>query len=54
MIKKLLNIALCLCFLASVEVKAQDTCRVALMVPLYLEQVDEEFFNAEPDRKSVV
>ena len=41
MIKRLLNIALCLCFLASAEVKAQDTCHVALMVPLYLEQVDE-------------
>ena len=41
MIKRLLNILLCLCFLASAEVKAQDTCHVALMVPLYLEQVDE-------------
>lgn len=49
MLKKLLNIVLCLCFLASAEVKAQDTCRVALMVPLYLEQVDEaKTLNAKP------
>ena len=48
MIKKLLNIAICLFLLASMEVKAQDTCRVALMVPLYLEQVDETFVDAEP------
>ena len=53
MIKRLLNIALCLCFLASAEVKAQDTCHVALMVPLYLEQVDEEFFEAEPSNKTL-
>lgn len=53
MIKKLLNIVLCLCFLASVEVKAQDTCHVALMVPLYLEQVDETFFEAEPSNKTL-
>lgn len=44
---------LCLCFLASAEVKAQDTCRVALMVPLYLEQVDETFFDAEPSNKTL-
>ena len=54
MIKKLLNIVLCLCFLASVEVKAQDTCHVALMVPLYLEQVDEDFYNAEPSNKTLL
>lgn len=54
MIKRLLNIALCLCFLASAEVKAQDTCRVALMVPLYLEQVDESFFEAEPSTKMLL
>ena len=54
MIKRLLNIALCLCFLASAEVKAQDTCRVALMVPLYLEQVDEAFFEAEPSTKALL
>lgn len=53
MIKKLLNIAICLCFLASAEVKAQDTCHVALMVPLYLEQVDEAFYDAEPTIKSL-
>ena len=54
MTRKLLNIAFCLCLLASVEVKAQDTCRVALMVPLYLEQVDETFFNAEPSNKTLL
>ena len=54
MTRKLLNIALCLCFLASVKVKAQDTCHVALMVPLYLEQVDETFFNAEPSNKTLL
>lgn len=48
MIKKLLNIALCLFVLASSEVRAQDTCRVALMVPLYLEQVDQAFIETEP------
>ena len=49
MLKKLINIVLCLCFLASAEVKAQDTCRVALMVPLYLEQVDAaKTLNAKP------
>ena len=52
MIKKFLNIAICLVLLASTEVRAQqDTCRVALMVPLYLEQVDQEFWNAEPSNK---
>ena len=54
MIKKLLNIAICLYFLASAEVKAQDTCHVALMVPLYLEQVDEAFFEAEPSNKTLL
>ena len=54
MIKRLINIVLCLCFLTSVEVKAQDTCHVALMVPLYLEQVDEEFYNAEPSNKTLL
>ena len=54
MIKRLLNIALCLCFLASAEVKAQDTCHVALMVPLYLEQVDTEFFESEPSNKTLL
>lgn len=54
MIKRLINIVLCLCFLASVEVKAQDTCHVALMVPLYLEQVDEAFFEAEPSNKTLL
>lgn len=53
MIKKIINIAVCLCFLASAEVKAQDTCRVALMVPLYLEQVTEEFYEAEPSNKTL-
>ena len=49
MVKKLLNITLCLFFLTSAEVKAQDTCRVALMVPLYLEQVDgAKALNAKP------
>ena len=54
MIKKLLNIALCLCFLAPAEVKAQDTCHVALMVPLYLEQVDEAFYTSEPSNKTLL
>lgn len=54
MIKRLLNIALCLCFLASAEVKAQDTCHVALMMPLYLEQVDDAFFEAEPSTKALL
>lgn len=49
MIKKILNIAVLLYFLATTEVKAQDTCRVALMVPLYLEQVDDaQSLNAKP------
>ena len=44
MTKKIINIAFCLILLASVKIKAQnDTYRVALMVPLYLEQVTEEF-----------
>lgn len=54
MIKKLLNIAICLCFLASAEVRAQETYRVALMVPLYLEQVDEAFYEAEPSNKTLL
>ena len=54
MIKKILNIAISLCFLASAEVKAQDTCRVALMVPLYLEQIDEAFWEAEPSNKTLL
>ena len=53
MFKKLLNIAICLIVLASSEVRAQDTCRVALMVPLYLEQVDQAFFEAEPSNKTL-
>jgi len=54
MLKKLLNIAICLIVLASSEVRAQDTCRVALMVPLYLEQVDQEFWNADPSNKMLL
>ena len=54
MIKKILNIALCLCFLTFTKVEAQDTCHVALMVPLYLEQVDEAFFEAEPSNKTLL
>ena len=54
MFKRLLNIAICLFVLASAEVKAQqDTCRVALMVPLYLEQVDQTFLGAEPSNKTL-
>ncbi len=30
-----------------------DTCRVALMVPLYLEQVDRDFFDAEPSNRTL-
>lgn len=54
MIKKLLAFVTCLCFLASVDVKAQDTCRVALMVPLYLEQVNHEFWEEEPSNKTLL
>ena len=54
MFKKLLNIAICLIVLASSEVRAQDTCHVALMVPLYLEQVDEAFYEAEPSSKALL
>ena len=55
MIKRIINIALCLILLASAEVKAQnDTYRVALMVPLYLEQVDEAFYEAEPSNKTLL
>ena len=53
MIKKLFCFVFCLILLASTEVKAQDTCHVALMVPLYLEQVDEAFFEAEPSNKTL-
>ena len=51
--KKLFNILICLCLLASVEVKAQDF-RVALMMPLYLEQVDGEFMASEPSNKMLL
>lgn len=54
MIKKILNIAFCLILLASAEVKAQETYRVALMVPLYLEQVDEDFYDSEPSSKTLL
>lgn len=54
MTKKILNIAICLCFLTFTKVKAQDTCHVALMVPLYLEQVTEEFYEAEPSNKTLL
>ena len=54
MVKRLLNIAICLILLASTEVKAQDTCHVALMVPLYLEQVDQAFYDAEPSNKTLL
>ena len=54
MIKKLINIAICLILLASAEVRAQETYRVALMVPLYLEQVDEAFYEAEPSNKMLL
>lgn len=55
MIRKLLNIAFCLILLASTKIKAQnDTYRVALMVPLYLEQVDEAFYEADPSNKTLL
>ena len=54
MTKKILNIAICLCLLTFTKVKAQDTCHVALMVPLYLEQVTEEFYEAEPSNKTLL
>lgn len=54
MIKKIIHIALCLILLASAEVRAQETYRVALMVPLYLEQVDEAFYEAEPSNKTLL
>ena len=37
--------------LASAEVKAQEAYRVALMTPLYLEQVDGQFLSAAPSNK---
>jgi ABC-type branched-subunit amino acid transport system substrate-binding protein len=40
--------------LASAEVKAQDEYRVALMVPLYLEQVDGQFMTSEPSNKTLL
>ena len=46
MIKKLLNIAICLIFLTPSTVQAQqEPYRVALMVPLYLDQVDDAFLG---------
>ena len=51
MLKKLFNILICLCLLASAEVKAQEAYRVALMTPLYLEQVDGQFLSATPSNK---
>ena len=51
--KKLFNILICLCLLASAEVKAQDF-HVALMMPLYLEQVDGEFMASEPSNKMLL
>lgn len=54
MLKKLFNILICLCLLASAEVKAQDTYRVALMVPLYLEQVDAQYLAAAPSNKTLL
>ena len=53
MLKRLFNILICLCLLASVEVKAQDF-HVALMTPLYLEQVDREFMESEPSNKTLL
>lgn len=50
MIKKLLNIAICLIFLTPSTVQAQqEPYRVALMVPLYLDQVDDAFLDADPN-----
>ena len=51
MFKRLFNILICLCLLASAEVKAQEAYRVALMTPLYLEQVDGQFLSAAPSNK---
>ena len=49
------GIAVCLLVLNSLKIKAQDDAyRVALMVPLYLEQVDNEFVNAEPNNKTLL
>lgn len=49
MTRRITNIVFCLILLASTNVRAQhDTCRVALMVPLYLEQIDEAFIGSEP------
>lgn len=54
MIRKIIYFTLCLCFMASAKGRAQDTCHVALMVPLYLEQVDAEFFESEPSSKTLL
>ena len=49
------GIVVCLLVLNSLKIKAQnDTYRVALMVPLYLEQVDEDFYEAEPSNKTLL
>lgn len=53
MTKKLFNILICLCMLASAEVKAQEF-HVALMTPLYLEQVDGEFMASDPSNKMLL
>jgi len=54
MTKKIINIVICLILLASAKVRAQhDTCRVALMVPLYLEQIDQTFCDAEPSNNTL-
>ena len=55
MVKTLRNIAVCLILLATLESRSQhDTCRVALMVPLYLEQVNQEFYDSEPSNKTLL
>lgn len=54
MVKTLRNIVVCLILTATLQARAQhDTCRVALMVPLYLEQVDRAFYDAEPSNKTL-
>ena len=54
MIKKVINIVFCLLLLTFTKARAQETHRVALMVPLYLEQVDEAFYEAEPSNKTLL
>ena len=50
--KFFLKFIVCFIALASSDAKAQsDTCRVALMVPLYLEQIDQTFVDAEPSNR---